>query len=158
MRHKVVVRKAKPTDVDAMKALWIEFVDFHRDCDPVFQRASDGHEQFGRFVAERIKRPDWCVLVALVEEAIVGHIMGTIESRPPVFVNLRFGYVQDIAVAAEYRRTGIGRALFARLVRWFKNADIDHIELDVATANPASIGFWRQMGCRDFMMRLSRDI
>lgn len=158
MRHDVVIREATLRDLAAMKKIWIEFIDFHAARDHFFQRTEQGHERFGEFVAERIEKVDWNVSVAVVDDQAVGHIMGALSKHPPVFVNTRFGYVQDIAVSRRFRRRGVGTSLFGHLVRWFKAHGITRVELDAAASNDTSKGFWRKMGCEDFMVRLTKEI
>ncbi len=152
------IREATPADVGAMIPIWIEFIDLHRDFEPVYQRTKDGHERFGAFVKERIAMPNWCVAVAEIETQIVGHIMGSVAERPPVFEKVRFGYIQDIAVGEAYRRGGIGTALFNYLCEWFQKQQLSDMELDRVAANPLSQGFWRKMGFTDLMVRMRRSL
>ena len=158
MEHSADIREAKQQDVDEMKEIWIEFIDFHSDIDPIFKRSRNGHERFGEFVSERIAKPDWHVLVARLDGGIVGHIMGTIQMRPPVFKSLRFGYIQDIAVRQAYRRQGIGGQLLDHLAQWFRRESVHRIELDVVTANSVSNGFWQHVGCHNLMTRYSMEV
>ena len=156
MQSTIEIRKARLTDLDAMKTIWVEFIDFHRDLEPVFQRTADAHETWGKFAEDRIVKDDWCVLVAEQNRRIVGHIMGTNTQRPPVFVDFRFGYIQDIAVAASHRRQGIGTALVDRITAWFKANDVSRLELDLVAANPVSQAFWRKMGFSSLMVRMQQ--
>lgn len=158
MQQPIIVREATHEDLDKMKSIWIEFIDYHAGIDSVFERSRSGHECFGQFVSERIDKPEWRVLVAEIDDKIVGHIMGTIQSRPPVFKSLRFGYVQDIAVRSAFRRRGVGTQLFEHLVQWYKSESVHRIELDVVTANDVSNSFWKKVGCRDLMTRYSLDL
>jgi ribosomal protein S18 acetylase RimI-like enzyme len=158
MTFDIIIRHATPADLPAMEDIWIEFIDFHAARDPFFTRAAQGHERFRTFVAERLTKDDWRVLVAVVDDEVVGHIVGALQSHPPVFVQTTFGYVQDIAVRGSFRRHGIGRRLFERLEVWFKESGVTRIELDAAAANDTSQRFWRAMGCSDFMVRLTKPI
>jgi GNAT superfamily N-acetyltransferase len=117
---KTIIREAKTEDVATMKELWIEFIDYHKARDRFFSRTSDGHERFEAFVLDRINNDDWLVLVAVVNDRIVGHCMAAIQEYPPVYVSPRYGYIQDIAVTERYRRANIGSTLFEQAVSWFK--------------------------------------
>ena len=141
-----------------MKELWKEFIDFHKKRDPFFTRTADGHDRFGEFVLERIEKEDWLVLVAESEGEVVGHCLATIEEYPPVYINPRYGYVQDIAVTKKYRRSRIGRKFFDRMAAWFREQGVDRIELDVTATNDVSARFWREIGFGDFMIRMSKKV
>jgi ribosomal protein S18 acetylase RimI-like enzyme len=94
---------------------------------------------------------DWGIFVADAGGSLAGQIMGTLRDRVPVFEPARYGYVTDVIVDPAARRSGIGRALFAALKEWFRERGASYLKLQVAHHNPASQGFWRAMGCIDFM-------
>jgi ribosomal protein S18 acetylase RimI-like enzyme len=141
-----------------MVGIWMAFIDFHARRDPAFQRSLDAHDRFGEFVMERIDSDDWCVVVAVSEATVVGHAMGTVLQKPPVFIEIEHGYVQDLAVMAGFRREGIGTALYRKMVEWFKSKGVSRIELDTATTNEMSQPFWRKMGYAPHMIRLARRL
>jgi ribosomal protein S18 acetylase RimI-like enzyme len=154
----MIIREARPDDVEAMKELWKEFIDYHKANDRFFSRTPDGHERFGEFALDNIRSEDWLVLVAVVNNQVVGHCMAAIHTYPPVYENTRYGYIQDIAVTEKYRRENIGSRLFEHAVGWFKNKKVSRIELDAASTNEVSQSFWRKTGFRDYMIRMAKDI
>jgi ribosomal protein S18 acetylase RimI-like enzyme len=99
-----------------------------------------------------------CVRVAIRDGVICGYIMGKIENRPPVFVRKRAGMIGDLAVAADYRRLGIGRLLADDIFKWFKSHDIDRVELILLSANPLSTQFWQALGFEAYSCRMFREI
>jgi len=76
----------------------------------------------------------------------------------PVFEPGLYGYVTDIVVAPEARRSGAGRVLFGALKAWFRERGISHLQLQVAHENPAAQAFWRAEGCTDYMDTLWYDL
>jgi ribosomal protein S18 acetylase RimI-like enzyme len=89
--------------------------------------------------------PDLLLLVAESEPTIVGFLLAELGRYPPCFVQQDYGTISDIAVTKTFRRRGIGRKLFAEAMKWFASKSIDRIEARVATTNPLSTKFWRQM-------------
>lgn len=152
------IREAREEDVAALMELWKEFIDFHQSTDRFFTRTSEGHKQFGEFALDRIRDNNWLVLVAVVDRQVVGHCLATVKEHPPVFVDARYGYIQDIAVTQQHRRSCIGTTLFGKAVDWFKQRGVTRIELDATAHNQISQSFWRKMGFRDFMIRMSKEI
>jgi GNAT superfamily N-acetyltransferase len=157
-RPPLEIRDACTADLDEIVELWKEFMEFHRQLDPFFTRAPDGHRQFRRFVADNLDNPDWLVLVAVEADRPVGYCMATVLEYPPVFELKRHGFVQDIAVTEVARRHGVGSGLFGRAEQWFRKRGITRIELNVAAANEVSQTFWRRLGFRDSIHRWARDL
>ncbi len=154
----LIIREAQISDVDEIKELWKEFIDFHKIRDPFFTRTSDGHEHFGKFAQESIVSDEWIVLVATDREKLIGYCMATIKDYPPVYVNPRCGLVQDIAVAQKYRRKGVGSQFFSRVIPWFVKKGVSRVELEVTVTNEVSQAFWYKLGFRDFMKKLAKDL
>ena len=142
----ITIRQATLSDIPKVVELWAEHVDFHADYDPHFTRKQNSEEGFGKYLREQIDNPNLLLLVAESEAKIVGFLSAELGKYPPCFVQRDYGAISDIAVTKGYRRRGIGRKLLAEAMKWFTSKDIDQIETRVATTNPLSINFWRQMG------------
>ena len=152
------VRAAQMGDVDAIRELWKEFFDFHGKNDSFFTRSDDGHEHFGRFFQSCIDKDNYRVIVATADGQVVGYGIAVINQRPPVYKNRRYGYVQDIAVTADYRRRGLGEQMYMDMTDWFDKEGVDCVELYVAASNEVSQLFWGKMGFQALMKRLRKDI
>ncbi len=157
----VVVRAATRNDLPEMLHLWREMMDFHAAVEPRFRPlpVPDGEAAWTRHLDGRVwDAENWCVLVAERDGQLVGQIVGVLQEAIPVFEAGRYGYVTDIVVAPEMRRSGVGQALFAALEDWFRQRGASHLQLQVAHHNAASQAFWRAMGCIDYMDTLWYDL
>jgi ribosomal protein S18 acetylase RimI-like enzyme len=54
-----------------------------------------------------------------------------------------------LAVAADRRSLGIGRALLAEALRWAQRSGVEKVELSVYPSNAAAIALYRRFGFRD---------
>lgn len=142
------IRPGTPDDFPALVELWKEFMDFHADNSGYFRRAPDGHENWQRFLTARLGDEDFLLLMAFVDDRAVGYCVATVLDMPPVFVERKYGFIQDMAVTAAYRRRGIAGALFDRARRWLEGRGMTRLELKVDAGNQTSQGFWRAMGFR----------
>ena len=157
----LILRPAVQSDLPAMLRLWREMMDFHAESDPRFQPKPypEGEHAWESFIgAHAWTNVDWRVLVAESDGQIVGHIVGALRHRYPVFEPARFGVVMDIVVNADARRSGVGRKLFAELVAWFRERGAAYVELEVAHRNATSQAFWRALGCTDYTHTLRYDL
>jgi ribosomal protein S18 acetylase RimI-like enzyme len=126
----------------------------HAALDERFRPAPDGEEHWENVLRDWIRDDDTRVLVADAEGQLVGYIIGMMRENPPVLLPPVYGLVSDICVDPAWRQRGIGRRLFEALKDWFTEKELSTVQLNVAHTNPVSQGFWRAVGCEDYMDRL----
>lgn len=154
----VTIRAATRQDVPAVVALWEELMDFHRAKDPFFERAPNGGNLFARFVEENICNDAACVLVAVVEEKVVGYCQGFLDRHPPVIAEPEYGQVLDFAVTASHQGTGIGAQMFEILREWFRREGVRRLEVRHSTFNEAAACFWPRMGFKPYLQTLFMEL
>lgn len=147
----IEIIQADTTHISEILELWKEFMDFHKDIDPLFVRSTDGHLSMREHIQDLITSETAQVLVALDKNRVVAYAIAEIQTRPPVFKYRTFGAISDLAVMSEYRRKGIGEKMLQKMIEWFELHDMDRIELRVASENEIGYNFWRKHGFRDYM-------
>ncbi len=153
MTLKIAIRKAKRSDLDHIVALWKDFSDFHSQLDPHFSRSPRGHVNFKKFASEKMRSRTSQVLVATMNGRAVGYLIASIIKYPPVFKEKQCGFIFDLMVHRDFRRTGIGTKLFSEARNWFIRKKINRIELSVAATNPLATAFWEKMGFKTYVER-----
>jgi len=87
-------------------------------------------------------------LVAEHADAIIGfvklRIMHALDR--PIFVPRSYAEVDSLAVRAQYRRAGVGRALMERAERWAADHGLNEVELNVWEFNQGAIAFYEELG------------
>ena len=151
-------RKAIEKDIPAIVELWKEFIDFHKIRDSFFSRSKEGPENFGKFIAENLRKNEAIVYIAEKNNEVIAHILATIQNYPPAFEIRRYGLVNDLAVASAHRRIGIGQHLFSMVKDWFVKKEIKRIEIEVSVANELSTSFWRKMDFRPYKETLYMEL
>ena len=151
MEENIVIRDATQDDLPELAELWKELMDFHASRDSYFQRGNNGHYFFIKHVRERIKQPEWnLVLVAEINGSIVGYCLSRILKYLPVFDRNKHGEIIDLSVTAEFRRFHIGKMLVECSLEWFESEKIERIHVSVSVLNEVSTKFWRKMGFQEF--------
>ena len=110
------VRGATAADADA---LWLLVRDFATSFTP--ERAA-----FDRLLPALLGRDDVLVLVA-EDDGIVGYLLASL--HPTFFANGPVAGVEEVMVAAEYRRTGVGAALVAAAEAWAAACGAGYVSL-----------------------------
>jgi ribosomal protein S18 acetylase RimI-like enzyme len=158
MSNQTIVRKAVPADLDAIVALWREFMDFHAQRDTHLARSADGHERFKEFVGERLASDDSCVLVAEQDGEVVGYCLTMLAKAPPVLEDRDYGTVCDLAVTERCRGGGVGARLYRAAEAWLAQRGIRRIEVRVLVANEVSTAFWRKMGFEPYVATVCKRL
>jgi GNAT superfamily N-acetyltransferase len=97
-------------------------------------------ESFGRVFNELLQSPDARLLVAMVDNNVVGYLLGF--DHPAFFANGHVAWVEEIMVEPDQRRRGIGRTLMAEFEQWAarRNARL------IALATRRAGDFYRSLG------------
>lgn len=87
-------------------------------------------------------------LVAIEDEAVVGYLM--INIMHDSIKNIRYGMVNYVCVAKEYRRQGIATKLFEEVFDICRNENISYIELTSNETRVEAHALYKKIG---FMVR-----
>jgi len=157
--QEVTIREATPDDSAAIGRLWQELMSFHRDFDPRrFCLAPDALHTWDQYLAEHMRDEGRLVLVAEAHGHVVGYALAGVGQDPPVFSTAPHGLVGDFCIAAQWRRRGLGRQLFAGLVSWFRARGLREVRLSAHASNPVSNAFWQAMGFQPYLIRMRRSL
>jgi GNAT superfamily N-acetyltransferase len=159
MAKKVTVRKVAVKNIPAVVELWKELMDLHKALDPVFTRSRGGHKAFAEYLRKDYiggdRRRAW---VAQAGQQIVGLCMAVIEDYPPVLVLKRYGHLEVLAVAKQWRGKGVGEKLLRRARRWFREKGMSRVEVRHSAVNDLAAGFYVRMGFRPYLKTLFLEL
>jgi ribosomal protein S18 acetylase RimI-like enzyme len=154
----IEIIKAEEHHIPEIRKLWLEFIRFHQDIDSIFtprDNAVSGFEEY--HLRPILKSKDGLVLVALDRGRVAGYSLSEIKDTGGLKLE-KTGYVDEVAVTADYRRHGIGEKMYAEILKWFHSKDIDRVELEVTAKNQVSYSFWKKHGFTDYKHTLFRQI
>lgn len=153
----VSVRPARSEDLVALARLLDEIAAFHHCEDPAQFREPAAAEH-GRYLEERFQDPDAAVFVAEDERVLAGIAVTVIREAPPFLNPNRFVLLENLAVATEFRRTGVGRKLVDAAVLWARARDMQELDLNVYEFNHSAIRFYEAIGFRTVSRRMKRAL
>lgn len=158
LAQEIVLSDARDADQTDLLLLWRELMDLHADLDPRFELAPDADERFSQYVDTAIHRDDYRVRMARLGHRAVGFAISCILPNSPVYRARWIGYVNDLCVTGSLRGRGVGTRLVEDAVSWLTRGGAESVEVYVAGANEAARRFWRRMGGREYLERLSLDL
>ena len=148
---KVKIRKAKQTDLIDIAELWKEFIDYHKELDSIFTQSRNSIYYFKKYASNHITSKISFVLVAKYKNKTVGYSISYLAKYPPVFANTKHGFISDLMVSKDFRRSGLGKKIFKENVTWFNLKNIKRVELSVSVKNRSATKFWKKMGFEPYM-------
>jgi len=133
-------------------------MNLHQDLDERFRLAVNADERFLAYIDLALSRDDYRVRLATWGDQPAGFSVACVLPNSPVYQTRWIGYINDLCVTRRHRRQGIGRRLVQDAVEWLRSFGADSVEVYVAHANPEAQAFWRRIGGRDYLQRLSLDV
>ena len=154
----VSIRRARCSDLPAIVGLWRIMMDFHWDLDPRFALEDRANERFEPYLETCLSRPDHIAFVGVAEDQVVGYVLGSIMENLEVFKIRHYGFVADLSVHPDYRRKGVGTALWNAIKEWFVGNGLQATQLNVSVFNGQGQQFWKECGFEDFVRVMWRDL
>ena len=155
---KVVLRGPRDSDFEALRSLWRELMDLHVQLDPRFTLSDNADQRFFNYLETARSRDDYRVRLAVVNDQPVGFAISCVLPNSPVYKARWIGYVNDLCVTASMRKRGIGELLVEDAVAWLRANGAETVEVYVAHYNEGAQRFWRRIGGREYLERLSLDL
>jgi len=156
----VTIRRAQRQDLEALGRLGAMLMRTHYAFDslrflPPGETAESG---YAWFLGSVMDSPDGAVFVAEDGDAIAGYVYAAME--PLSWKELRgpAGFIHDIAVREEARRSGIAAQLLRTAIDWLREHGAPHVVLWTATPNEAAQGLFRRFGFRDTMVEMTLEL
>lgn len=152
------IRSARPSDTDAVAALWQAFLE---EQTVVEQRVAMAEDALDRW---RNDFPLWLddstrkFLVVEVEGTIAGFAHAHRWGPPPILADSAEVYIDDVYVAADFRGEGHGNALVEALRSWAESLSADRLRLGVLAENTTGRTFWEAQGAQPLALTYTIEL
>jgi ribosomal protein S18 acetylase RimI-like enzyme len=105
-------------------------------------------EALGYAEQVRAADPNLAVFVARLDGAIVGYIALGIDLHRTRRFDMKWGQLISLAVDPDYHHRGVGKALVARAMAWFREERCEYVEVQTDQNNIAAIRTYEGAGFR----------
>lgn len=103
---------------------------------------------------ELILRKDAHVLVAIIDEEIVGSGYALIKNSKPYFGPEQYVYLGFMFVLPQHRGKGINGKITERLIEWAKSKNLSEIQLDVYAENDSALNAYKKAGFKPDLLKM----
>ena len=155
-----VVRKAEQRDLPSLGRLGAMLMRAHYAFDPHrFLAPGEGAERgYASFLGNLLDSNDDCIFVAERNGAVAGYVYAAME--PLSWKELRgpAGFIHDIAVDEELRRSGMARELLRAAIDWLHEQGAPRVILWTAAPNEGAKALFRTIGFRETMVEMTMEL
>ena len=152
------IRDATARDMDRVAALWTAITLYHESMAPAFRMRRDAGAELAELLRAIGRDSDAAIRVYEEKGDIQGLCIVRIDHSPAIMVENERAEITDLGVREDVRRRGIGTRLVDDALAWVRDAGIERVEVQVASANPTAQGFWRARGFTNFMDVLDKRL
>jgi ribosomal protein S18 acetylase RimI-like enzyme len=154
----VTVRRARSQDAPKIAELALKLVAQHRSYDP--QRFARLYEerQAEWFYGRQTEEKDAAVLVAEIENEIVGFAYVQYEAKNYAEMLERAAWLHDIYVEETARGTKAGKMLIEKSIEAARDLGAEKLMLTVAAKNESAQIFFRRSGFETTMLEMMLDL
>lgn len=124
-----------------------------------FLAPGEGAEKgYGSFLSSMLGSEDAAVFVAEDDGAILGYAFASLE--PMSWKELRgpAGFIHDLGVDDEQRRSGIGTKLMEAAIEWLRERGAPRVILWTAAPNAGAQALFHRLGFRDTMIEMTMEL
>ena len=155
----IEIIRAEEQHVTAIGQLFLEFIQFHADIDPIWTPIDNPiPDMVENHLRRFMESEDGIVLVARDKERVVGYSLSEIKRVTPGSKRVNYGYIDTMAITSRYRHTGIGEKMFVQITKWFQSNDIRRIETQTASQSVIANSFWQKQGFTTFQHNLYKNL
>lgn len=158
-----VIRPARDTDIPGILAMASRLIDLHVAMDPHrYVRTPDIMDRYAAWLPERMRDPLGFVLVAEAPRdtstsSLMAYCVGGVDDAIPIYWSPRCGWIIDLWVEPEHRRSGLASSVVDAALKRFHALGIDQVRAETAAHNDAVRAMFIRCGFRVASVEMMRQ-
>ena len=143
--------KAEEKHILDIRNLWTEFLKYSEEFHPMFAIGEGAAEHMEKnFLRPALQDKNHLVLLALDDSKAAGYAVAKVNEKLPQKHDFITGVIDHLFVTQDCRRRGVGGQMYAEIVKWFKAASVNRVEVQLIGKNKVACAFWKKQGYGDF--------
>jgi GNAT superfamily N-acetyltransferase len=150
------VRHAREDDQEAVRDLWMALLEAQAELDDRMGVAEDARDRWDNDFSVWLEDETSRIFVAETD-AVVGFVSARRWGPPPIYRDEAEVFLEELYVAPDARRQGLGSALVAAVRDWADALGAHRVRLSVLAANEAGRAFWAAQNAEPMTLTLTID-
>ena len=139
----MLIRKAEKKDLERIQYLnnelfELELANFDKYLIKDWPLSKEGKDYFENAIKESF------VIVAEIDNKVVGYLLAEINDIP--YYNFKIAELCNMCVGSDFRKQGIGNALYNEFESFFRREGITHFMVTASFKNENAKAFYKKMG------------
>ena len=156
----MTIRRAERGDAAALGKLGAALMQTHYAFDTrrFLEPGAGAEAGYARFLASQLNDDESVVFVAERDDVIVGYVYAAIE--PLSWKDLRdeCGFIHDLLVTSDARRSGVGESLLNAAIAWLREQKMPRVVLGTAAQNDTARRLFERRGFRPTMIEMTLEL
>lgn len=153
-----IIRKADINDLKEVQnlnlSLFKSHIEYDKQLDLNWPFSNEGTEYF----SERISSEDGCVLVAEIQDEIVGYLCGGIR-EPETYRKIdKAAELENMFINPNHRSKKVGSKLISEFLNWCKSQKVQKVKVEASAQNHLAINFYKKNNFNDYSLSLELDL
>ncbi|MCC6427422.1 MAG: GNAT family N-acetyltransferase [Phycisphaerales bacterium] len=144
----MLIRPANSADVPAILPMVAAICSMHESWDPDrYAMLPDVIDRYARWLPQRAADPRSILLLAEDDSSKpAGFLVGETLSNIPIYRLTEYGFIHDMWVEPDVRKSGIGKALVLAAIERFRAMGIHQVRLETASLNDVARRLFESCG------------
>ncbi|MCB0709147.1 MAG: GNAT family N-acetyltransferase [Chitinophagaceae bacterium] len=150
----ILIRKACLADLPTLFEFEQGVITAERPFDPTLKSGQIHYYDIEKMIAA----PDVELLVAEINNEVVGSGYARIENAKPFLQHNRHAYLGFMYIMPQWRGKGINKKILDKLTEWVQQHNITELRLDVYQPNIAAIKAYEKAGFTKHMIEMRKGL
>ena len=153
----MIIRKATIEDFEKLKDIKLESKKDEMKYSDSLKSLSKTIDIYFEYFKAELRKKNSAVFIA-EDKGPIGIIIATYFMPLRISKFTRKGYVSNLYVKKNYRNNGIGKKLLNISLKWLKENKVKYISLEIHLENKNALKFYRNLGFKDYTLKLAKKI
>lgn len=144
------IRKATPDDLTILLEFEQGVIAAERPFDSTLKEGKISYYDIGKMISAT----DVEVVVAVLNEQIIGSGYARIEDAKPYLNNKLYAYLGFMFTHPEHQGKGVNNLIIEALTNWVRSNNIFEMRLDVYNDNPSAIRAYEKVGFKKHLINM----
>ena len=148
--QKIIIRKARRTDLEKLLSFEHEIIAAERPFDPTLKQEKIHYYD----IEQMILTPNIEVLAAEIDLEIVGSGYARIAAAKPYLNHETYAYLGFMYTDMNYRGIGVNSKIIESLKEWCRSQNVFELRLDVYNDNASAIKAYEKVGFKKHLINM----
>lgn len=152
------IKSAGNIDMESLLKLRFENAEYHSKIVSKSPLKSNALSFLRAHTVDCMNNEDCNIIIAVIDDVIVGYIIGFINQQHPIFDFGKESLIDDFYIKSNFQQKGYGKILYEKLIEWLNQNGMKKINLNVYQNNSKGNNFWEKQKFKVQFNRMSKEI